>query len=289
MATPEPLMLDTERLQAKLDKLPDWFRAEEFQIDTVERVAGFFWMDGPALAAMIQDEARVNTDGVHYFDKQAAVIPFYPRWQLPNFQASALPYFQPADPSLVKAIQDEQIVAGHLAEYAFFNQSSDLALAYHYMPENGNARYFMSLAFPGGLPDPEEFRRNREISNFEMVLTQHPDNFLAMNGLAEALANEGRLDEAALLAQKAVALAPENGMILDTLGWILHQQGKTSEAVVTLREALNALPDHPIVLYHLGAAYLADGNEELGREHLGKALAVSPEFPGAQEARELLQ
>ena len=289
MATPEPLMLDTERLQAKLDKLPAWFRAKEFQLDTVERVAGFFWMDGPALAAMIQDETRVNTDGVHYFDKQAAVVPFYPQWQLPRFQASALPYFQPAGPSLVQAIRDEQTVAGHLAEYGFFNQKSDLSQAYCANPENGNARYFMSLEFPGELPDPQDFCRNQEIRKFEAILNQHPDNFLALNGLAEALADEGRLDEAALLAQKAVALAPENGMILDTLGWILHQQGKTSEAIVTLREALDALPDHPIVLYHLGAAYQAAGNEELGRDHLEKALAVSPDFPGAQEARKLLQ
>jgi predicted Zn-dependent protease len=64
--------------------------------------------------------------------------------------------------------------------------------------------------------------------------------------------------------------------------------GKYPEALVTLREALAALPDHPIVLYHLGAAYLAAGNQEMGEYHLLRALSASQDFPGADEARALL-
>ncbi len=288
MATPEPLLLDTDRLQAKLDKLPAWFKAEEYDLDTVASVAGFFWMDTNALTALIQDETRVNTDGVHFFDKQAAVVPFYPQWQLPRFQASALPYFQPAEPTLVQAIQAEQIVAGHLAEFAFFNRKDDLAKAYCSMPANGNARYFMSLDFPAGLPDPDQFCQSQEIRNYEALLAQHPDNVTALNALADALSAEGRLAEAYMLAEKAVRLAPDNGMVLDTYGWILFQQDRHAEAIATLDQALAALPDHPIVLYHLGAANLAAGNRELGRSHLERALAVAPAFPGADEARRLL-
>jgi len=81
-----------------------------------------------------------------------------------------------------------------------------------------------------------------------------------------------------VLAEKAVRLAPENGMVLDTYGWILFKQGRNGEAIVKLREALAALPDHPIVLYHLGAAYLAAGNDDLGRDHVVRALARAPDF-----------
>jgi len=289
MATPEPLLLDSDRLQAKLDKLPEWFRAEEFQLDTVARVAGFFWMDSHALDVMIQDEQRFNTDGVHYFDKQSATYPFFPQWQLPRFQANALPYFHPANPVLAQAIAEEQVVAGHLAEYAFFNQTSDLTKAYCAMPENGTARYFMSLEFEGVLPDPEIFCRSEVTRTYEEILALHPENFQALNALAEAYAEEGRLPEALVLANKALDLAPDNGMVLDTLGWILFKMGKSSEALVTLREALEALPDHPIVLYHLGVVYLEAGNEELGRDHLAQALSASPVFPGADDARARLK
>jgi tetratricopeptide (TPR) repeat protein len=288
LATPEPLQLDTERLQAKLDKLPDWFQAEKYQLDTVARVAGFFWMDDLAMDVMIQDETRINTDGVHYFDKQSAAYPFFPKWQLPRFQASALPYFQPADFLLAQGIAEEQVVAGHLAEYAFFNQKSDLSKAYCSMPENGNARYFMSLVFEKELPDPDIFCRSEVIRSYEEILARHPKNYQALNALAEAYAEEGRLPEAFALADKALSLAPGNGMVLDTSGWILFKMGKYPEALVTLREALAALPDHPIVLYHLGAAYLAAGNQEMGEYHLLRALSASQDFPGADEARALL-
>ena len=41
LATPKPFSLNVQRLQQRLDKLPKWFRAEEYQIDTVARIAGF--------------------------------------------------------------------------------------------------------------------------------------------------------------------------------------------------------------------------------------------------------
>ena len=39
LATPEELSLNVKRLQQKLDRLPDWFRAREYQIDDATRIA----------------------------------------------------------------------------------------------------------------------------------------------------------------------------------------------------------------------------------------------------------
>lgn len=196
MATPERLVIDPARLQAKLDRLPEWFLAGEYQIDTVARIAGFFWLDEPAIDLMVRGETRVNRDNKHYFDKQSAVRPSPPRERLPMFQAAALPHIPGADDDLAAAVRDQQAVAGRLALYGFFRQSDDLYRAYCAMPENGNARYWMSLAFPGGLPDPEPFCRDQSIQNYRAIIRTNPEDALALNALADLLSEAGDLDEA---------------------------------------------------------------------------------------------
>jgi len=289
LATPEPFELDAPRLQAKLDRLPEWFRAPHYQIDTVARVAGFFWMDDNALNQLIAGETRINRDDLHYFDKQSTVRPLPPQLRLPFFQAAAHPHLRNATPELLAAIRVEQAVAGLVANYGFFLTPSDLYRAYCLMPENGNVHYWMSRRFANQLPEPAEFCREQEIETYRAMAAAHPDDALALNALADALGAAGQFDEAMVVAEQAAALQPENGMILDTQGWILLQGGHGERALATLRESARHLPDHPIVLYHLGAAYRAEGQASQAREHLSRALELSDSFPGAQDARDLLR
>jgi spermidine synthase len=153
LATPEPFSLDAEQLQRQLDQLPQWFRAEEYQIDTVARIAGFFWLDEPAMTKMIGRETRVNTDNRHYFDKQSALWPAPPEYRLPRFQATVLPYLEQGEDTLHTAIRGQQTVAQLLARYGFFNNKYELLRAYCLMPENGNVRYWLSREFSGRLPN----------------------------------------------------------------------------------------------------------------------------------------
>jgi len=139
------------------------------------------------------------------------------------------------------------------------------------------------------IPDQETFCAEEDINRFRDMVEQHPGDALALNGLADALAQAGRLEEALPLARQAVDAEPKNGMILDTLGWILFRQEQFDEALATLKESNKYLPNHPIVLYHLGAAQLAAGNSTAGRETLRRALGLSQNFPGADEARRLLE
>lgn len=161
LATPEPFSLDAKRLQQQLDQLPEWFRAEEYQIDTVTRISGFFWLDEAAMSRMIGTETRVNTDNHHYFDKQSAIQPSPPHLLLPQFQATILPYLEQAEDSIRSGIRIEQIVAKMVAKYGFFNVKSELYNAYCLMPENGNVRYFMSREFSDRLPDYETFCKKK--------------------------------------------------------------------------------------------------------------------------------
>jgi spermidine synthase len=289
MATPEPFSLDAERLQHQLDKLPDWFRADYYQIDTVARIAGFFWLDAPNMVRMIGPETRINADDVHYFCKQSALWPLWPEWRLPSFQASILPYLEHVEEGLDAAVREEQKVALLLAKHGFFDSKQDLYNAYCFMPDNGNVRYWMSREFSGSLPDHETFCRDQAMKSHREMMKQRPGEALSLNARAYKLAESGQLDEAATLAEKAVALAPQNGMILDTYGWILFKQKKYEKALDVLKKSDHFLPNHPIVLYHLGAAYHAAGNDTLSREHLEKALSISRSFNEAGEARALLE
>ena len=83
------------------------------------------------------------------------------RWQLPQFQASILPYLEQRKDTLGAAIRDEQTVAQLLARYGFFLSRNDLFKGYCLMPKNGNARYFMSREFSDKLPDYETFCSTR--------------------------------------------------------------------------------------------------------------------------------
>lgn len=162
LATPKRFVLDAERLQKQLDRLPKWFLTEEYQIDSVARIAGFFWMDEAMMAKMIADEKRINHDDHHYFDKQSAVWPAPPHLRLPYFQAPASPHLKKADNFLAATIRSEQRVAHLLSRYAFYKTMPDLATAFCLMPNNGNVRYFMSQEFAGKIPDPRVFCRRAQ-------------------------------------------------------------------------------------------------------------------------------
>ncbi|MGD2080186.1 MAG: fused MFS/spermidine synthase [Nitrospirota bacterium] len=288
LATPNPFSLDAQGLQEKLDRLPEWFRAKHYEIDTVARIAGFFWLDGPAMERMIDGETRINIDDRHYIAMQAAVQPLPPKMQLPAYQASIVPYLRNAGRKLVADIRREAAVAQRLANLKFFRSQSDLFNAYCIAPENGNVMYHMDLIFAGNVPEQRPFCRDAQIRHFRRLLGERPDNYLAMSGLAPLLHEAGQADEAMTLAQRAFDLAPQNGKVLDSYGWVMFKEGKYAEALKALEKAKSLLPGNPIVLYHLGAVQLAAGKEGKGREHLEKALSIADDFEGAEHTRELL-
>jgi spermidine synthase len=288
LATPEPFSLDVPSLQRKLDRLPEWFRAEKYQIDTVDRIGGFFWLDGPAMARMIGDETRTNTDDKHYFDKQSAVWPLPPDMQLPLYHASIVPYLKNAGGRLIADVRREEAVALRVAKFEFFRTQSDLFNAYCIMPENGNVMYYMNLVFSGEPPEQRPFCRGAQIRRLQRILTEQPGNYLAMSELADLLFEDGEVDDALTLAQGAVALAPQNGIVLDVYGWIMFRHGEQKKALDALEKAVSLSPDYPDAHYHLGAAYQAMGKDKQAMEHLEKALSISDDFMGADEAREIL-
>lgn len=147
LATPRPFILDAERIQRKLDRLPEWFQAQHYQLDTVARLGGFFWLDEAAMSYMIGNETRVNTDDIHYFDKQSAVWPLPPQWRLQRYQASILPRLKQVDGALHADVLNMQHVARLVSNYRFASIRRDLVSAYCLKPENRNVRFWITTEF----------------------------------------------------------------------------------------------------------------------------------------------
>jgi len=124
---------------------------------------------------------------------------------------------------------------------------------------------------------------------YEKVLAQEPRFAPAANNLAWLYSEHGGDKEKALqLAQAAKEAAPEDPYVSDTLGWILYKRGVYQRALGLIRESAAKLPDNPEIQYHLGMTYYKLGDSEAARQALGKALALSPRFPGVEEAHRVL-
>ncbi|MDR4483501.1 MAG: tetratricopeptide repeat protein [Nitrospirales bacterium] len=111
----------------------------------------------------------------------------------------------------------------------------------------------------------------------------------AANNLAWLMAeNGGNLDEALAYAEDAFAQQGDNPHIADTLGWIYYKKNAYMKAISFLAEAVEKLPQNPVLRYHLGMALFKKGEAGSAKKTLEFALKMSPNFPGAEEARIIL-
>ena len=99
----------------------------------------------------------------------------------------------------------------------------------------------------------------------------------------------GNLDEALSFAESARAQQEDNPHIADTLGWIYYKKNAYLKAVSILQEAAEKLPENPVVQYHLGMAQFKKGDRLKGKKTLEAAFQLSPNFPGAEEAKATLE
>lgn len=127
-----------------------------------------------------------------------------------------------------------------------------------------------TLAFQAG--------RNDEYARwFEKALELDPNNHLAMNDYAYALAEDGRdLEKALRLIRRAIAIKSNIGAYHDTHGWVLYKLGRYEEALRELRIAVATAPDTAELRYHLAAVYAKLGQKDNALVELEKALALQP-------------
>jgi tetratricopeptide (TPR) repeat protein len=126
------------------------------------------------------------------------------------------------------------------------------------------------------------------IEHYRKVLAKDPKNIIALNNLAYRLTEDGKSDEALMLAQQAKGLAPEDPYVATTIGWVLYQKGAYQTALQNL-EAAVAKETTPLRQYYLAMTYFKVGNRQRGEQVLRQALKLDPKLPQAKVALEVAQ
>jgi tetratricopeptide (TPR) repeat protein len=98
---------------------------------------------------------------------------------------------------------------------------------------------------------------------------------------------QGRLAEAAELAQAAADAAPELAQAWLALGLIERQRGRLLEAIASYQRALALEPSHPETHQNLAVARLLSGDIEAARQGFRRAITLLQEQGRAGEAADL--
>jgi tetratricopeptide (TPR) repeat protein len=119
------------------------------------------------------------------------------------------------------------------------------------------------------------------ITLFDKALDVTTNNYIAHNGLAVALAKEGKTAEAVRHYREALLINPYFAEAHNNLGLIFSKLGRTAEAVSHYSEALRLNPDYVKAHNNLGAVLVHSGDIENAIVHFRKALDISPDYAEA--------
>jgi uncharacterized protein (TIGR03790 family) len=126
------------------------------------------------------------------------------------------------------------------------------------------------------------------IAGYRRVLELQPQNTLALNNLAYALAvHENNAADAKPLAERAVQLSNRNATVVDTLGWIDYLLGDTAAAVSQLADAARRAPNNADIRLHAAFAYAAAGDMANANMHLSEAIRRNPALEHRSDVEDL--
>ncbi|PTN12056.1 XrtA/PEP-CTERM system TPR-repeat protein PrsT [Nitrosomonas aestuarii] len=123
---------------------------------------------------------------------------------------------------------------------------------------------------------------------YEVILEKNPQHLITLNNLAW-LYQQNKNPRALEFAEKAYKIAPEASAIQDTLGWILAENGEIDRALPLLEKAAASQSENATIQYHYAYALTKAGNQTRARQILGELSTSDKKFPEAKEAQELLK
>ncbi len=144
-----------------------------------------------------------------------------------------------------------------------------------------NLQFADALSQAGRIPEAR--------AQYLAILKAHPDDPLALNGMAFFIAEKGgNLDEALGFAQRALQKVPGQPSFSDTIACIYLKKGLRDSALQVFGNLVKKYPNYPAFRYHLGMALLDKGDKKSAREELETALAAHPSRQDAARIKDLL-
>jgi len=148
-------------------------------------------------------------------------------------------------------------------------------------PKNGAIHFKLATAY-------QQKNDNKQAEeHYKAILTEQPDNVLALNNLA-FLYSQKNDPQALELAKKAYDKAPESAAILDTYGYILIKQGQPKEGLTILEKAASLAPKENDIQFHLAEAYSVNDNKQKAIEILESIVKAEQNFSEKKAAVSLL-
>jgi tetratricopeptide (TPR) repeat protein len=114
------------------------------------------------------------------------------------------------------------------------------------------------------------------ITLFKHTLDVTTNNWLAHNNIGNALAGQGKIDEAIAHYWESLKIHPGWAPVHNNLGNALAKRGKTDEAITHYMQALRIDPGFAEAHNNLGAALTTQGRFEEAVFHCSEALRIDP-------------
>lgn len=136
------------------------------------------------------------------------------------------------------------------------------------------------------LSEHQQGRLSHAAQLYRQILTETPDHADALHLLGILQQEEGHLDEAEALIQKAIHATEQNQTpvpeFYNSLGSLYLDaviEEQTRKAIVLFQKALNAQPNHPEFMLNLGIAHFQLSQFEEARDYLIQANRLDPDSP----------
>jgi len=124
-------------------------------------------------------------------------------------------------------------------------------------------------------------RVDEAIIQYQKALAIWPECANAHAGLGYALRQKGLEDEAIIQYQKALEIKPDFAEAHNDLGCSLGQKGRVNEAITHFQRALEIKPDFADAHYNLGSTLLQLGRVNEAIAHFQRAVEIDPDWAEA--------
>ena len=132
-----------------------------------------------------------------------------------------------------------------------------------------------------GLALLKQGKVNEAIVAFEKAVALHPELDAARCGLGTALMEQKRYDEAAEQLKRVLELQPDNCSALLQMGILRGRQGRLEEAAAALSHALRRNPEDPGAHNNFGNVLLLQGKHSEALEQFETAVRLQPDYASA--------